>query len=403
MTKKRADGPEVKKDSAGRYFWVIDTSAPGEPRRQLKRRFRTRVEARAALNKTRADLQRGSFVRPAKTTLRDFVEGTWLPEVQSQLRPSTHKSYSRYLRLHVLPVLGDRPLQAITGGMLTKLYVDLRASGMKDEGKIPAGECRGLSVRTVRYVHTITGAALGAAVEHGVIQTNPARLAKPPKASASADGSDRFETWTGEQLGRFLAAERGDRYVSVWHLLAMTGMRRGEALGLSWRHVDLDKGTATIRRTLVDVEDRNDDAPVWSDPKTKSGNRKIELDAGTVAVLRALRAEQARERLMIGAGYTDHDLVLCWPDGRPYHPERVSRVFGDRSRKHGVPKIRLHDLRHTWATIALEAGVHPKIVQQQLGHANISITLDTYSHVSPAMQSDAAERVAALINGETSS
>jgi integrase len=179
----------------------------------------------------------------------------------------------------------------------------------------------------------------------------------------------------------------------------MTGLRRGEALGLGWRHLDLDKGTAVIRRTLVDIEDANGDAPVWSDPKTKSGNRKIELDAGTVAMLRALRAEQARERRMLGAGYTDHDLVLCWPDGRPYHPERVSRVFGDRSRKHGMPAIRLHDLRNTWATLALEAGVHPKVVQQQLGHANISITMDIYSHVSPAMQSDAAERVAALIGG----
>jgi integrase len=177
----------------------------------------------------------------------------------------------------------------------------------------------------------------------------------------------------------------------------MTGMRRGEGLGLGWKHVDLEKGTATIRRTLVDIEDANDDVPVWSDPKTKSGNRTIQLDAGTVAVLRALRAEQAKERLLLGPAYRDYDLVLCWPDGRPYHPERVSRVFGQRTRKHGLPTIRLHDLRHTWATLALEAGIHPKVVQQQLGHANVSITIDIYSHVSPAMQSDAAERVAAMV------
>lgn len=390
----------IKKDSkTGGYYFVVDTSAPGEPRRQLKRRFRTFKEARAALTEVLADVSRGSFVSPSKVTLAHFVEETWLPEVRSQLRPSTYESYARYLRLHVLPVLGERSLQSITGGMLTKLYQDLRESGLKDAGKLTDGKPRGLSVRTVRYVHTITGAALKAAVEHGLIVRNPAQLAKPPKATAVADGSERLATWTAGQVGNFLAAERDDRYGALWHFLFTTGVRRGEALGLGWRHLDLEKGTATIRRTLVDIEDANGDAPVWSDPKTKSGNRRIELDSGTVAVLRAVRAEQAAERLRLGAAYVDFDLVFCWPDGRPYHPERVSRVFQSRAKRYGLPVIRVHDCRHTFATLALEAGVHPKVVQERLGHANISITMDLYSHVSPAMQSDAAQRVANLIGG----
>jgi integrase len=118
-----------------------------------------------------------------------------------------------------------------------------------------------------------------------------------------------------------------------------------------------------------------------------------------VAVLRSLRTEQAKERLQFGPGYRDHDLVLCWPDGRPYHPERISRSFLEHAKRHGMPRIPLHSLRHTWATLALQAGVHPKVIQERLEHANISITLDMYSHVTAGMQSDAAELVAALIVG----
>lgn len=390
----------IKKDATtGGYYFVVDISGPGEPRRQLKRRFRTYKQARAALTVVLGDLGRDSFVAPTRVTLRAFVEDTWLSEVSTQLRPSTLESYSRYLRLHVLPVLGDRPLQTITGGMLTKLYADLLAVGMKDAGKLVDGAPRGLSVRTVRYVHTITGAVLGAAVEHGLLQRNPAKLAKPPKPSAGATGKDRMQVWTGQQLAAYLAAERGERMHPLWHLLATTGLRRGEALGLGWRHLDLDGAKLTVRRTLVDVVDAEGDAPVWSDPKTAKGNRTVELDAGTVAVLRALRAQQAQERLAVGPGYRDHDLVFAWPDGRPYHPERISRTFQARAKRASVPVIRLHDLRHTWATLALTAGVHPRVVQERLGHSAVSITLDIYSHVVAGMQTDAAERVAALIAG----
>jgi integrase len=137
--------------------------------------------------------------------------------------------------------------------------------------------------------------------------------------------------------------------------------------------------------------------PVWSEPKTKQGRRQIAIDPGTVAVLRALRKEQAAEPLAIGPGYVDHDLVFALPDGRPLHPERFSRTFTELIARQKLPAIRVHDLRHTWATLALEAGIHPKVVSERLGHATVSITLDIYSHVSPAMQSDPAERVAALI------
>jgi integrase len=242
----------------------------------------------------------------------------------------------------------------------------------------------------------IVGAALAAAVEHGLLVRNPAKLAKPPKASAVAEGEETMRTWTAQELGQFLAGERAERLYPLWVLIATTGMRRGEALGLGWNHVDLDSAQVVVRRTLVDVVDADDDRPVWSDPKTAKGRRTIALDSGTVAALRGHRAAQARERLMVGTGYAKHNFVFAMPDGRPLHPERLSRTFQARSKRAAVPVIRLHDLRHTWATLALEAGVNPRVVQERLGHASVAITLRVYTHVRPHMQADAAERVAAL-------
>lgn len=151
--------------------------------------------------------------------------------------------------------------------------------------------------------------------------------------------------------------------------------------------------------TLIDIDDTEDDRPVWSDPKTAAGRRSVALDPGTVAVLRAHKALRAQDRLIIGTtGSADvDDLVFTRADGRPYHPERLSRSFKTRVRAAGLPDIRLHDLRHTWATLALQAGIPAKIVQDRLGHSTVAITLNIYSHVTPQLQSDAASAVAALI------
>jgi integrase len=287
--------------------------------------------------------------------------------------------------------LGAKQLQAIRPADLTSLYADLLANGRLDGRGQPSGE--GLSIRSVRYVHTITRSCLQAAVDGDLLPRNPADRAKPPKAS-SGSGAPKIHAWTGTELSTFLERTGHQRHHVAWHLLAMTGMRRGEVLGLAWSAVDLDAATVSLRRTLVDVAAGE---PVWSDPKTDRGRRLVSLDAGTVAKLRAHKADQAAERLLVGNGYRSHDLVFAMPDGRPIHPERFSREFTQTVERSPLPRIRLHDLRHTWATLALQAGVHPKVVQERLGHSNIAITLDIYSHVIPAMQTDAADRVAALV------
>lgn len=380
----------IRREATGRYVVVIDVAPPGEKRRQLRRRFATYREARSWLTEQRTQLGSGSFVRPQRMTVSQWID-EWLPVLESQVRPQTFESYSRNLRLHVVPTLGAKHLQSLKPADLTKLYARLLQSGRAD---YRAGA--GLSHRSVAYVATIIGKCLGAAVRGELLISNPATRAEVPRAGADGRQHENMRTWSGEDIARFLTLTRAHPFNAVWLVLATTGVRRGEALGLTWASLDLDASRVSITRTLVDLDG---DAPVWSDPKTARGRRSIALDPGTVAVLRSVRAAQAQERLLLGGEYVDHDLVFAHPDGRPLHPERFSRTFGEQVARHRLPPLSVHGLRHSWATLALQAGVHPKVVQERLGHSTIGITLDVYSHVLPSMETDAADRVAALILG----
>jgi integrase len=288
-----------------------------------------------------------------------------------------------------VPVIGSTPL-AVDAGTLNTLYAALLADGRKDH----AGG--GLSPRSVRYIHTIIHRALKDAVRWGRLARNPADAADPPKAAEA--GRPESITWTADQLRTFLEGTRARRHWTAHPLLATSGMRRGEVLGLRWRDLDLDGGRVSIRQTVIAVRH----TAMLGTPKTAKGRRTITLDKGTVAALREQRKQQNAERLLMGAGWTDNDLVFCHVDGTMLHPERFTRSFSDAVRRLGLPAIRLHDLRHGWATLALQAGVHPKVVQERLGHANIGITLDTYSHVVAGLHEDAAEQVAALFRAPVS-
>ncbi len=187
----------------------------------------------------------------------------------------------------------------------------------------------------------------------------------------------------------------GDRLFAAFRLLAMTGCRRGEALGLRWQDVDFEHGRIAVRQTMILVDNR----PRLSLPKTKRSRRTVPLDAGTLVILRAHRARQAQERLVFGPGYANSHLVFTRQDGTPVNPRGLSDTFNLLIRDTGLPRIRLHDLRHTFATLALQSGAHPKVVSDRLGHSTISFTLDVYSHSIPSMQEEAAESFAALVMG----
>jgi integrase len=202
-----------------------------------------------------------------------------------------------------------------------------------------------------------------------------------------------MKTWSAEQLGAFLTTVGDDRLHALWHTLAMTGMRRGEAIGVLWEDVDLENARLSVRRALIP----SGREVVVSEPKTARGRRSIALDPETVEVLKRQAARQLAEQHEWGDGWTDTGLVFTKENGEALHPEDVTRYFRAAVRKSMLPAIRLHDLRHTHATLALRAGIHPKVVSERLGHATVSITLDTYSHAIPAMQEEAAALIAGLV------
>lgn len=381
-------GSVVKR--GGTWSAVVDAGPDpltGKRRQKWHSGYRTKKDAEQAVSRLVTAINDGTYVEPTRQTVADFAR-EWLAAIEPTVRPATHYSYKRNLELHVVPSLGSRKVVQVDAGTLHALYAQLLANGRSDG----AG---GLSARSVRYVHTICHRMFKDAVRWGRLARNPADAADPPQQSATP--LPELQTWPAPVLADFLdrSRESDDRYFAAWHFLASTGMRRGEALGLRWSDVDLDAGRASIVQTVIAVKHEVS----FGTPKTAKGRRHVALDTDTVGVLCDHRRRQLEERLLIGSGWRDHDLVFCKVDGDPLHPERFSREFDRRVARWELPKLTLHGLRHTWATLALQAGVHPKVVSERLGHANISITLDTYSHVTPTMQTDAAETVARLIRG----
>jgi integrase len=397
----RDAGPR-RDPSNGTWWFIVDLppNAAGKRRQAKRRGFKTKALAQAALDDLRVKARQGTYVAPVRQTVAEYFRNDWLPAVRRQLAESTWESYERNVRHHVEPRIGQVQLSAVDGALLNRLYSDLLTSG-----RIRGSQSPGLKPRTVRYVHTIVHAALKDAVRWRRLPMNPADQATPPSAKSAKP--PEMKVWTGPQLARFLELLGDNRYRWPWLFLATTGCRRGEALGLRWQDVDLDRRVVSIRQELIPLtkpSGRGREGRLV--PRTKSERpRVIELDSPTVAALKAWRVEQARERLFVGDGYDDHGLVFCWQDGRPYHPEAFSKAFDRKLRQEPfaseLPLIRLHDLRHTWATLALVAGVDVKIVSERLGHSSPMVTWQTYQHVIKGMQTDAAEKVASLIFGNT--
>ena len=354
--------------------------ATGKRSRSWHSGYRTRRQANDGLQTILSELERGTYVAPSRGTVADFITEEWLPAVARELRPGTVAMYGTMLRAYALPRIGSKLLQALRPGHLNALYEELQASGGRG-GKA-------LSPKTMRNLHTTLHRAFRDAVGWGRISRNPADHCNPPRFD-----SPEMKTWSAEELGRFLVHVQGDRLSAAWITLATTGLRRGELLSLRWAEVDLPAGRLSIRRTLVLVGTR----PAFSVPKTDKGKRTVPIPPETVAALKAHRASQLEERVALGPGYEGGDLVFAREDGKPLHPGSFSEAFDRRVKAAGLPKIRLHDLRHGWATMALQAGIPAKVVSEILGHASISIALDTYSHAIPAMQEEAAAKVAALI------
>lgn len=359
---------------------------PDGGRRQLsKGGFATKREADHALRELLRLVDLGSFVEPNKIVLAAFLHEVWLPATRSTVRVGTWASYKNDLDRYVVPELGNAALQTLTPPMLTALYAKLLRVGRKDGG--------GLSPKSVRNVHGVLHKALGDALRWGLVLRNVADAVSPPRQQ-----SPEMKVWSGPQLRAFLDHVRDDRLFAAWLLLATTGMRRGEAVGLRWKDVDLDKGRLRVVQTITQIRSQI----TIGEPKTSQGRRSIALDEATVAVLRDHRKAMLVERMLVGTDFSDEGLVFHEPDGTRLRPDAVSGRFVRRVNQHGLPRLTLHGLRHTWATLALEQGIHPRVVQERLGHSTIAITLGIYSHVTPTLHDEAAELIGGLVLGSRS-
>lgn len=387
----------IKQAADGSWFFVVDTAPEGAPRKQVRRRgFPRKKDAQAALNKVLSGLAEGTFVEPSRVTVAEWFE-VWLAGLQvAGLEESTIDSYERNLANHVLPRIGCGRLQGLTAVDLDRLYAALLTDGRlprrRREGTAPE-PASGLSAKTVRYISTIVGKALADAERKGLVARNVNRAATAPSPKAARAPEMKF--WTPAELHRFLAALADDELHPLLRLAGMSGLRRGELVGLLWRDVDLDAGRLLVRRQIGAVQHQ----PVVKEyPKSDHGRRWVDLDPTTVAALKAQKARQAEWHLALGAGWRDTGLVFTAVAGETLHPERLSETFDRRVARAGVPRIRFHDLRHTHCAHLIAADVNVKAVSRRMGHHSVAFTLDRYGHLLPDADTDAALAVSKLVD-----
>lgn len=353
--------------------------------------FRTARAADDALQSARRRLRESlDATRRQNPTVTSYSE-QWLDGLR--LANSTLYGYRRIVRLYITPHIGPIHLERVTATRLAKLYVELERNG--------GNNGRPLSANTVNKTHVVLGAMLDAAVDDGIIPANPARksrVVKAPSGRAIRESAPEITTWSAEQLRSFLDWDRNeydDDMFALWHTIAHTGMRRSEALALRWADVDLKQQRVSVRRAIDTVVAR-------TTKRTKTGNaRAIDIDDETTTVLRdwkSLRGVIAfnfarSDAYVFGNLHGDlvrpNSITAKWD----IRLKAAQRVLGAAA----IPHMTIHGLRHTHATLLLQLGVHPKVVQERLGHSTISTTLNIYSHVTPTMQRDAVTRLANLL------
>src|SRR5215212_9701813 len=371
MAKKRGNNEgsiSRRKDGRWEARYTIHT-VEGPKRKVLY--GKTRAEVSAKLTKAMADRDDGLVFDAGGSTVGDYLD-RWLSDsVRGTVRESTYSRDKYLVTNHIKPALGRLKLANLNAMHLQRLY-----RNRLDEG---------LSGSTVQKMHHVLHKALGQAVRWDLIPRNPADAVKAP-----APSSKEMHPLDAEQAKALLEAARGDRLEALYVLALHTGMRIGELLALKWADTDLDAATVRVRRTLTRGEDGRG---YVVGAATKSGKgRRVQLTSRAVEALKRHLAHQAEKRLKVGSLYRDQDLVFAGEGGNPINPSNLrNRSFKPLLERAGLPRITFHDLRHTCASLLFQRNVHPKHVQELLGHASVAITLDTYSHMLPGMGSEAAD------------
>lgn len=358
--------------------WSSRDPATGARRQHKKGPFRSEREARRFITAQLARVDDGTFVAAPKPILVGELLDAWLA-TKTDCRPTTLEGYRVAVEKWLKPRLGGTRLPALTEAKVREALADLAAQGGRRRGALSPRTCQ-LALVTLRQ-------ALKYAVRQGWAVRNVA-------ADVTVRTSRReMAYWTEAQARAFLAAVRDDRLAALWALYVTRGARRGELAGLQWDAVDLEAGSLWIRRTRVLVASR----PIDSTPKTDAGVRRIGLDAALVEILRAHRRRQLGDKLRAGSAWHDTGYVFTDEIGQPLHPDHISNRFAASCRAAAVPLIRLHDARHTAATLMLGAGEQVTVVAKILGHADTRVTLQHYAHVLPGQDDAAGERLSRMV------
>jgi integrase len=351
----------------------------GKERRRWHSAGTSREEAERLAARLATELN-GRNDKARSLTFGAYLTGQWLPGKKINLAESTWDGYRRKIDRHILPTIGHLRIRRIRAHHLETLY---------DRMLHPTDGGRPLAPKTVLEVHLIIRGALNDAVTRGLVNRNVALVAHAPRLKAIPKIEP--QAWNAQQLKAFLQAAASHRLFPAFWLFAATGMRRSELLGLRWDDLDFNGKRVSVNRGLVAVAYELRE----SRGKTANSRRAIDLDATTLKVLKAWRDWQRAEQE--AAGVESDGWVFTNSDGRPVHPHSVSQTFERIANRAGVPRIRLHDVRHTHGTLLISAGVPVKVVSERLGHGNPAFTIDTYQHVLPGMQAEAARIYEKLI------
>lgn len=371
MAKKRANGDgSIRKRKDGRWEGryvvghdpitgkMISRNVLGKTQAEVKEKLRTAIE-----NSKRLD-----YTQTGKYTVGQWMDEWFEAYAKVKVRPSSHQTYKGYIENHIKPNIGDIPIEKLTSLQLQKFYRLLLT-----EGRIPRIESekqpRGLSAKTVRNINQVISSAMDMAVRHKLILSNPTEGCELPKVEHR-----EMKTLPAEQLGAFLREAKESGVYELYYLDLATGLRRGELLGLKWEDVDLQNGVIHVRRQVARVDGEVKELPL----KTKNSYRNISISQDAVAMLTEMEAHRSS------------DYVFPSSTGGPISPDSVNNMLHRVLKRAGLPSIRFHDLRHTFATLALQNGVDIKTVSGMMGHFSAGFTLDTYAHVTTSAQKEAA-------------
>lgn len=387
--KKRGDGEGSIRYVERRKLWMAEVMLGAKPDGSPDRRYvaaKTRKDCQAKLDALRHRATDGTLgdAKAGRETVAAFLP-RWLDAIEGTIRPSTHYRYRVIVDNHLIPTMGRHKLAELRPEHVVGMLATLRAKTKQNaEGDDEAA----LSPRSVKYAFTTIRKALALAVEWGSVPRNVAAVVKAPrvpKVEIRPPSAAEVRTLIDA------AEASGSRFAPFWTVAAHSGAREGELLGLQWRDVDLDAGTISIRRTLAGVKDG---APIFHEPKTARSRRTVKLGATAMAALRVQRDRIAFDKATYVEGYAEHGLAFPSRTGTPMSASNLNHRFKEALKRAGLPdRYRVHDLRHAAATAMLQAGIHPKVASERLGHASVSITLDLYSHLVDGMDADAADRI----------